>query len=119
MAIARTRILNFLGFNPTGDLAQFTYYTSRRRRPVFYLAAPALKPPSEQQLHQRNKFRNVGRLWRALHPDQRADWLAAAPAAGLRITGYNLFTWWSLKRHPGILATIARHSGVTLPPPAP
>lgn len=102
----------FIGFNATGDLGDFTIYTSRRAGTVWFLKAPPKKPATIRQLHYRNQFKLIGAAWNALPAAVRANWTAAAGNARLFISGYNLFTWWQLKRDLPTLNTILRHAGV-------
>lgn len=110
------RLLRFLGFNVTGDLGPWTFYTSKRAGIVWFVKAPPLEPPSPLQVHQRNKFRLVGYLWRALSPEQRQAWLAAQAKAGLGITGYNLFTYYVTTGDAPAIQTIERQTGLELIP---
>ncbi len=109
-------ILKFLGFNTQGDLGPWTFYTSKRKGLVFFVKSPPLEPPSPKQVHQRNKFRVVGFMWRSLTPQQRKDWELAALAAHLQITGYNLFTYYVLKDGELVVQTVEAQSGITLLP---
>jgi len=109
-------ILRFLGLNVQGDLGPWTFYTSKRYGLVFFQKSPPLEPPSRKQIHQRNKFRLAGMIWRSLLPEQRATWLQAAFAAGLQITGYNLFTYYILRNDDAAIETVERLAGVNLIP---
>ncbi len=109
-------ILPFLGFNATGDLGPWTFYTTRRNGIVWFVKAPPLEPPSALQVHQRNLFRLVGYVWRSLQPEDRLRWQQAAVCAGLAITGYNLFTYYIAKRDPATIQTIENQTGLDLIP---
>jgi len=111
---ANDRKLNFLGFRPTGDLADLTAYTSARNKTVWFLKAPPDKPPSDRQRHQRERFRQVGEAWRGLGPTVRQNWLDAARNAGLFLSGYTLFLVWLLCRDRPTIRTIERQTGITL-----
>lgn len=111
---AHSKVLKIIGFRPTGDFGPLTGYTSKRGKAVWYLKAPPKTPPTGHQLHQRNLIRMVARLWTSLTPAQRADWLAAAQLAALRITGYNLFVYYHLTLDTRTVATVERISGVNL-----
>lgn len=106
MLSAKSTLLNILGLNPTGDLGPLTGYTSKRGKAVWFLKAPPTTPATPYQNHQRNIFRLVAMAWRALPADVRQAWLDAAPRAHLRITGYNLFTYWQITRDRPTLRTI-------------
>ncbi len=105
-----------MGFGQTGDLGPFTIYTTRRRRCVWFIKAPPLKPPSALQVYQRNRFRMAAKAWRKLTIVNRRAWRAAAATASLGVTGYNLFIFWQLRRDRAAIATIERRSNVTLIP---
>lgn len=115
MKLDRT-ILKYLGYNATGDLGPWTFYTSKRKGLVFFVKAPPLEPPTLRQSHQRNKFRIVGMLWRSLHPSLREAWTATQDRANLNITGYNLFTYYILKHDRAAIETIEHQTGLTLLP---
>jgi len=106
--------LKFLGRNPTGDLGPLTAYTSRRHGAVWFTKSPPLKPASEWQRQQRNRFRLAAKAWKELPKDERDLWTLAARRARLYITGYNLWMWWLLCRQRPALATIERQSQITL-----
>lgn len=112
----KTKMLNLLGFGPTGDLGPLTGYTSKRGKPVFFLKAPPKTPPTTWQKIQRNKFRLVSYLWDRLPGGQQLDWLKAAKAAKLNITGYNLFLWYQQTHDDAVIHTVERQSGITLLP---
>jgi len=109
-------LLKFLGFNATGDLGPWTFYTSKRAGLVWFIKAPPLEPPSPLQVHQRNKFRLTGYLWRALSPEQQADWSLAQARANLAITGYNLFTYYVTTGDAPAIVTVERQTGLDLIP---
>lgn len=109
-------ILRFLGFNTTGDLGPYTFYTSKRKGLVWFTKAPPCEPPSVMQTHQRNKFRLTGYLWRNISPEMRARWNQAPHLANLAITGYNLFTYYVLTSDVATIRTVERHSGLVLLP---
>lgn len=111
-----SKLLNLLGFGPTGDLGPLTGYTSKRGKGVWYLKAPPKTPASPWQLRVRNKFRTIAGFWAQLTAAQRNDWAAAGKAAGLNITGYNLFVWYQHTLDAATIATIERQSGINLLP---
>jgi hypothetical protein len=45
---------------------------------------------------------------------QRRNWEQAAKKAGLKITGYNLFTYWQLTHDRPTIRTVERQSGIPL-----
>lgn len=111
-----TKLLNYLGLQPTGDLGPLTGYTTQRGKGVWYLKAPPKTPATGWQARERNRFRLIAALWRNLHHFQRSDWLRAARAAGLSITGYNLFVWYQYSLDDQAIHTVERQSRITLLP---
>lgn len=109
-------ILRFLGFNTQGDLGPWTFYTSKRQGLVFFVKSPPLEPPSPLQIHQRNKFRIAGMVWRSLTATQRKAWLTAATRAHLQITGYNLFVYYITRNDAPTIETVERLSQQDLIP---
>ena len=116
MLTPTNKILNIIGLRPSGDLGPLTGYTSKRGKAVWYLKAPPKSPATGYQRQQRNRFRLIAVLWRRLTNDQRLDWLQAARAAALSITGYNLFVWYQYTQDQAVIQTIERQSGISLLP---
>lgn len=107
-------LLPLVGFHPTGDLGPFTIYTSKRKGVVWFLRAPPTKPPTYLQRRQRNAFRLAAKAWRATPSSGRTNWSLAARAAGLRISGFNLFVYYHVKHDRPTIATIERITGISL-----
>jgi len=109
-------LVRFWGWNTQGDFGPWTFYTDKRKGLVFYLKAPPLEPPSIWQTTTRNKFRLVALSWAAIPKAARENWQRAADRAHLTITGYNLFTYWSLTADDAAIHTVERLSNLTLIP---
>jgi len=109
-------LLRFLGLNTQGDVGPWTFYTSKQNGLVWFVKAPPLEPPSRKQIHQRNKFRLIGAVWRSLSPQQRSDWLLAARKAHLEITGYNFFLYYMMTADAAAVRTVERASHTSLIP---
>ena len=107
-------LLGLIGLSASGDIGPYTVYTSRRKHIVWFLKAPPTKTPSRLQLHTRNAFRLAVRCWNWQQASVRQAWLQAARLAALSITGYSLYLHWLLKRDRANIATVERHSGITL-----
>lgn len=107
-------LLSYLGFNATGDLGPLTGYTNKQGKLVWFLKAPPTCPPSYWQVHQRNVFRLIAAAWQALTPTAREQWSLAEHRASLNMTGYNLFTWWSVHQDHAVIHTIERQTGTNL-----
>jgi hypothetical protein len=103
-----------LGQNAQGDLGPYTIYQTRKGRRVIYLRAPPKTPPSDHQRQMRLRWTVVATAWRALPPAVRSAWLTTAKRSGIRIGGYNLWLWYTLKPDPAALATICRLAGTNL-----
>lgn len=108
--------LPLLGFRPTGDVGAFTVYTTRRGAIVWFPRSPPGKPPSPLQTRIRNRFRIAARIWSTLDPQRKQNWLRAAIAAGLKITGYNLFTYWIATQDHATIETVQRLANLELIP---
>lgn len=116
MKLSRQNILTAIGWNPTGDLGPYTIYTRHRGTPVLYPRAPPKQPPSRKQLYKRAAFTFAGRQWAALDPHRKQAWALAARRARLRISGYNLYTYYLISRDRPAIRTIERQSGLELIP---
>lgn len=114
MASILIDLLPLIGLNAQGDLGPITIYQSQRGARVWFAKQTPGHPPTPARITQRNRFRLVGYLWRALTPTRRAAWLAAATKGKLRVTGYNLFTYWILKKDLPVIRTIERLTGLSL-----
>jgi hypothetical protein len=116
--VARTdnKILALLGFSCTGDLGPWTLYTSARHQIVFYPRVPALNPASPLQTVMRDRWRQAAATWRMLTDTDRTNWEEASKRASLKITGYNLWVYYSTSNDRAAVDTIARQSGLPLLP---
>jgi len=110
--ISKTRLFTYLGLRLSGDLGQWTMFVYCHARPVFFLKSPPLTGPTYRQIHQRNKFKLYGYLWRAQTAAQRDNWEQLAQRSGARLTGYNLFVVWCSKHDILAVMTLIRRSGV-------
>jgi len=119
MLTATDRKMKLLGFKVQGDLGPFTCYTNRKNQLVWYIKAPPIEAPTDQQVLQHNNFAAIGRVWQMLDPDERARWKRMAHRANLRITGYNLFTYWMLSGDIEVMLTISNQVGMSIMLPEP
>lgn len=104
------------GWNPTGDWGPFTIYTSKRRRPVFFLKAPPKEPPTDRQTYRRDAFRLVARLWAKVSAAQKRLWEQASIDAHLSVTGYNLYVYYQLTKDRNTIRTIEQQTNLVLLP---
>lgn len=109
-------MLKFLGMRPTGDLAGWTVYTTKRNFVVWFIKSPPKKVRSRAQVQQWYRFSQAAQAWRNLSTESRNDWIEAARRARLYIAGYHLFLTYQLKRDLAALRTISRMSRIELPP---
>ena len=107
---------SFLGFIVNGDLAGETFYTSRRGYVVAFPKSPPLRPPTVEQIDQRNKFRTAAALWRQMRPGVKWKWKRACKVAGLRVSGYALLVSMVALGSTSYVETIEHQSGVKLLP---
>jgi hypothetical protein len=56
----------------------------------------------------------MAHVWSAMSPKDRTAWRAAAGAAGLKISGYNLWLHCATTNDTDILTTINRQTGSNL-----
>ncbi len=119
MKTGTNKMLNLLGFKVQGDLGGITCYTSKRDRVVWYPKAPPKMPPSDEQVRERDGFRRIGDSWAMLTVEEKAQWKEVATKAHLRISGYNLFSFWMLKHDLAAIKTLVRQTKVLLPLPSP
>jgi len=115
MQQARPSSWTYLGLKIQGDLGPFTCYTSKHGKVVWYLKAPPKEPPTWEQTIERNIFWYVGRAWASLTQPQREQWETVAKRASLRITGYNLFSYFAITDDEPVMQTIERQTKMTLP----
>jgi hypothetical protein len=112
MAQSMAPLIKFLGFNSQGDLGPYTVYTSRSKRLVFFPRAPPLVPASIEQRTQRAKFSAGALMWKSLSQATRDKWTALGRAAGLRITGFNLFTYAQATGDWAAVQTLIARTGI-------
>lgn len=115
MKTGTNKLLTLIGLKIQGDLGPITCYTSKRNRVVWYLKAPPKDPPSWQQVDQRNLFQMIGWAWQALGAINQTVWNAAAAAANLRISGFNLFSYLYVTGDESVIETIEHQTGLSLP----
>jgi len=112
--------VQLLGFDLTGDLGPWTAYTTNAGKAVLYPRQSPLSPPSDAQLLQRDAITEAAHVWQLFDQPTKTKWQQAARRAALRITGFNLFTYWWLRRDLPIIVTVSKQSGIdlvsTLPP---
>lgn len=107
-------LLTALGLRIAGDLGPYTCYTTKRNRRVAYPRSPPKQAPSRLQLTWRNRWRAAAAAWTALGMGRRSDWTAAARAARLSVSGYNLWMSTMLRGDTTTALTVQRQTGIDL-----
>lgn len=107
---------DLIGHRVIGDIAGFTTYTDRYGRITVFKKAPPHKPPTQAQLHQRDKFRRCVNAWKVLTNDEKAALERTVHRLSLCLTGQNLFVSCSMKQKPDVYATCGRQAKEVLPP---
>jgi len=107
-------IFTLMGFNPTGDLGDLTFYTAANHKPVIFLKAPPTAPPTARQRFVRDRMSYYAAWWSDQTRATKARWNQAARQAHLRMTGYGLWQWWMWHQDKAVLRTIQRQANVDL-----
>lgn len=116
MAMAIHPLVNIMGLRVTGDLANLTMYTSKRRKIVVFDKAPPLMPPTARQLIMRNRWRAAAQAWTLMLQADRDRWNEVAAAASLSIPGYQLWIFaWTKANSSAVIKTVENQTGRTLP----
>lgn len=109
-------LLSFLGLITWGDIGPLTCYRNKHGKIVWYAKAPPTCPASPAQTIYRDKWRAAAVAWNALGPDLRARWELASKRASLRITGYNLWIYFSTTGDADAVRTVEGITGLALLP---
>ena len=107
-------LVSLFGLNIQGDFGGMTCYRSARHRFTWFASTTPKVPASIVQTMQRAKWRAMAHVWRSMPLTDRAAWTAAAAAAHIRISGYNLWMHCATTGDEDILATINRQTGSDL-----
>jgi hypothetical protein len=114
MSVEKNYMLGWLGLRVSGDVADFTFYTNRRGKVVFFLFAPPNTPPSAAQTSKRNAMARIAGNWRLIPGPQRANWRRACLKLHLEVVGFGLFFHLAVKKDLATIRTIERQSNLTL-----
>jgi hypothetical protein len=107
---------NLLGAQVAGDLADYTVYSDRFNRKIPFPKSPPKEPPSPLQQAQRSAFASAQAAWSGLSTDEKAALEAAVKISSIPLTGQNLYISCTMRGDADSYATIARQSGIPLPP---
>jgi len=108
------KLWQFWGWNSQGNIGPWTCYTGKRRQLVIFLTKDHEKPSSYLRDVQKNKIRRTARIWNRMSEEEKGKWQTACVRANLRITGYNLFTYWMTRQDRAAIATVERISKIDL-----
>jgi hypothetical protein len=108
------QLCSMFGFEFSGDIGDWTCYRTYRGRPVFFLRAPPMEPPSPLQVIQRNRFITAQRNWKAASPAIKRNWESLTLKSSLCLTGQNLWISFSLVDRSEFLPGLMRKAGVTV-----
>jgi len=114
MVQTQNKLLAFLGWNVTGDMGPWTFYTDAQRNIVWFARVPALNPASATQATMRLRWTLAAAAWRMQTPATRNNWELASKRAHLRITGYDLWVHWITVQDRPTILTVGRQAGITL-----
>lgn len=106
---------SLLGLWVSGDLAGFTFYTTKTGRKVCYPEAPAVQPPSQLQQRMRARFKCAYLNWKELSSEDKANLEQATKKLGLCLTGQNLYVSTQLTGKISNYKTVARQAKLNLP----
>jgi len=106
-----TNLMHLFGWNTQGDWGPLTMYTASDRGLVAFLKAPPRCPATPNQIQTRDRFVKIGQSWATLSVEQRAAWETLSLRANLRITGWNLFTYYHMRRDANAIRTLERQTG--------
>lgn len=79
-----------------------------------FLTKPENDEPSVGRQMNRNRWKAAAYAWQNLDAGVRKNWLAAADAAGLRISGYNLWIYYYLTYDRPVIRTIEAQTQLDL-----
>ncbi len=119
MKTSTNKMMLLMGLKIQGDFGGITCYTNKQNKVVWFQKAPPRKPPSDQQVIQRHQFIQTAEKWKMIGEEEQKRWEDLARKAYLRITGYNLFTYWCLKSDFPAIATVCGQAGMSLVLPEP
>ncbi len=113
-ALPPPQLYHLIGFNPTGDLGPFTFYTKANGTVVWFLKAPPKTPPTPWQLRNMELWTVAAAEWRSMNPTLKAAWHQVQRLAHLGITSYNLWIWFFCTNNRPAIRTIEHQTGLTL-----
>ena len=106
-----------LGLIVSGDVDGLTIYTDRHGRKVAYPKSPPKEPPTDLQIHCRNRFRSAQAEYMAASLTQKILWEQLTLQSSLCLTGQNLFIHVAMMHSFPLLDTLMQQTGVSVNPP--
>lgn len=108
-------VINLLGLWISGDIGEYSIYTDRYGRKVWYYYTPPAKPPTPAQVRCRARFAEAHRTWKALSDDQKKALEDCSRKLSLTITGKNIWMSAAMRGRESQYLTLQRQSGIELP----
>jgi hypothetical protein len=118
MKSSATVFMRIWGFFIQGDWGPLTFWTAENGGLVAFLKAPPRCPPTENQITNRWRFQKIAFFWSTLPQTTRDLFEKLSRRACLRITGYNLFTYYQMRSDPAVVRTLQRQTGIAFAIPA-
>ena len=106
---------NLLGIWVSGDLGGLTIYTDRFGRKTAFPKSPPEKPPTQNQIDQRERFRAAQAAWSSLTTIEKENLEDAVKKVSLCMTGQNVYMSAKMMGNTEFWKTLQRQSGITLP----
>jgi len=114
MKTMKPSIFQVLGYNTNGDAGPYTFYTSHRKKLVFFPKTWPKDPATYHQKLNRDKWRHAASRWQGLGPPGKTEWNRLAKANNLTISGYNLFLFYILGKGTQVVETCQRNTGINV-----
>lgn len=99
-----------------GDFAELTLYRRPDGRVVTFAKTYPDKPPTPDQLAQRQLIIDAAAAWQALPQNKKDAWQAMARQASLCMHGYDLYVHYNIKQDTAVIETLQCQTGVTVLP---
>lgn len=107
---------NLIAARLQGDLGGVTCYTDTKFRKVVFPISPPDKPASPAQAARRSRFKAAQQAWSQLSAAEKEALEVACRLTCSPLTGQNLYISVALSGDEFRADTLARQSGVSLPP---
>ena len=109
----------WIALDLSGDVSDWTCWTTRRGKITVMPRSPPKKPPSQRQIRERKRFSDAIAAWRQLPDDEKEKWYLLCLRAGLCMRATSLWVALSLRPDPEALNTLCAMTGISVDhPPA-